>query len=191
MARLTRMRFMHYCHEPLDQGFSSLPALPRLHKRNSTCSGNRFVKASRLLNEHCCPPICKFSANRRQGAKRRSALRFQVKADGLRSITDIEFAKQIPQMKFDRVDRHAKFPRQLSIAATKLQCSQQIAFPVGQACQGIGRTLCISTKGNTISPAATAANTSSSRSGGESFVTKPAPPSRNVSAGAAASLVPL
>ena len=43
-------------------------------------------------------------ADRRQGTKRRSAPRFQIKTDCLRPVTDIEFAKEISQMKFDRID---------------------------------------------------------------------------------------
>ena len=35
-------------------------------------------------------------------------------------------------MKFDRIDRRAELPRQLSIARTGLQCAKKIAFPVGR-----------------------------------------------------------
>ncbi len=66
------------------------------------------------------PGIYKFPAKRRQVAKRRSALRFQIETDSLRPVPHIEFAEQIAQMKFDRIDRHAEFPRQLRVAAAGL-----------------------------------------------------------------------
>jgi hypothetical protein len=47
-----------------------------------------------------------------------SALRFEVEADCLCPVAYVEFAKQIAQMKFNRIDRHAEFPRQLTIALT-------------------------------------------------------------------------
>src|SRR5277367_2182585 len=53
-----------------------------------------------------------------------SAPRFEVEANCLSPVTDIEFAKQIAQMKFNRIDRHAEFPRQLSIALTRFQCGK-------------------------------------------------------------------
>jgi PP-loop superfamily ATP-utilizing enzyme len=48
-----------------------------------------------------------------RGAKaaRDSALRFEVEADCLCPVTYVELAKQIAQMKFNRIDRHAEFSR--------------------------------------------------------------------------------
>ena len=50
-----------------------------------------------------------------------SAPCFKVEADCLCPVTYVEFAKQIAQMKFNRIDRNAEFPRQLSIALTGFQ----------------------------------------------------------------------
>jgi hypothetical protein len=65
-----------------------------------------------------------------QRAKHRSALCFEVEADCLRPVTHIEFAEQITQMKFHRIDRNAEFPRQLSVATAGFQCGKKITFPV-------------------------------------------------------------
>ena len=45
-----------------------------------------------------------------------SALGFEIEADCLRPVADIELAEQIAQMKFDGIDRYAKFARELGIA---------------------------------------------------------------------------
>src|SRR3981081_1438485 len=76
-------------------------------------------------------------ANRREApAARDSALRFEVEANRLCPVTYVEFAKQIAQMKFNRIDRHTEFPRQLTIALTGFQCGKKIACPAWQCAQG-------------------------------------------------------
>jgi len=94
-------------------------------------------------------------------------------------------------MKFDRIDRHAEFPRQLRIAAAGLQCGKKIAFPVGQALKGIRPDLLNIHKGEHHIAGGDCREHFKQPFRGESLVTKPAPPSRSVSAGAATSLVPL
>jgi hypothetical protein len=100
-----------------------------------TCGlGNR--RSIRLSYRDETPHSRRLSAstNRPRSAGRarlHAAPRFEVEADCLCPVTYVEFAKQIAQMKFDRIDRHAEFPRQLSIALTGFQCGKKIAFPVG------------------------------------------------------------
>jgi hypothetical protein len=65
-----------------------------------------------------------------------SALRFEVEADCLCPVADVEFAKQIAQMKLNRIDRHAEFPRQAPFRLAKwmIRRTNSPEYP----CQHIG-----------------------------------------------------
>jgi hypothetical protein len=96
-----------------------LRPIDRIHKNLGVPEGTRTPDRSILPSYRNEPGrFYKYKSPAKRQAALDSALRFEVEADCLCPVTYIEFAKQIAQMKFNRIDRHAEFPRQLTIALT-------------------------------------------------------------------------
>ena len=101
------------------------------------------------------------------------------------------FSNKIAQVKLDRVDRDAKILRELGVGVARPQGRKQAALAQRQILQRVGAHLADVDEGKHHVARRHCGSTSSRRSGGARLLTKPAPPSCSVSAGAAGSLVPL
>src|ERR1700724_1491667 len=93
--------------EPPTYGLGNRRSI-RLSYRDETPHSRRLLRPHLQIAREAPPALA-------------SALRFEVEADCLCPVTYVEFAKQIAQMEFNRIDRHAEFPRQPTIPLTGFQ----------------------------------------------------------------------